>query len=120
VTEDASRLKSKLGYTDRHKLDEYLTAVRELEQRIQQVEKFAASQPDIAKPTGIPKQYEQHLRLMYDMMALAFQSDSTRVATFITAHDGDDRPYPFIDVSEGHHTLSHHQNDQAKKEKSRR
>ena len=61
--------------------------------------------------------YEQHLRLMYDMMALAFQSDTTRIATFITAHDGDDRPYPFIGVSDGHHTLSHHQNDQAKKEK---
>ena len=117
VTEDASRLKSKLRYTDRHKLDEYLTAVRELEQRIQQAEKFVASQPDFVKPTGIPKQYEQHLGLMYDMMALAFQSDSTRVATFITAHDGDDRPYPFIGVSDGHHTLSHHQNDQAKKEK---
>ena len=117
VTEDASRLKSRLGYTDRHKLDEYLTAVRELEQRIQQAEKFVASQPDFVKPTGIPKQYEQHLGLMYDMMALAFQSDSTRVATFITAHDGDDRPYPFIGVSDGHHTLSHHQNDQAKKEK---
>jgi len=117
VTEDASRLKSKLGYTDRHKLDEYLTAVRELEQRIQQAEKFVASQPDFVKPTGIPKQYEQHLGLMYDMMALAFQSDSTRVATFITAHDGDDRPYPFIGVADGHHTLSHHQNDQAKKEK---
>ena len=117
VTEDASRLKSKLGYTDRHKLDEYLTAVRELEQRIQQAEKFVASQPDFVKPTGIPKQYEQHLGLMYDMMALAFQSDSTRVATFITAHDGDDRPYPFICVADGHHTLSHHQNDQAKKEK---
>ena len=117
VTEDASRLRSKLGYTDRHKLDEYLTAVRELEQRIQQAEKFAATQPDFVKPTGIPKQYEQHLRLMYDMMALAFQSDTTRIATFITAHDGDDRPYPFIGVSDGHHTLSHHQNDQAKKEK---
>src|SRR5438309_1797356 len=73
VTEDASRLRSKLGYTDRHKLDEYLTAVRELEQRIQQAEKFAATQPDFVKPTGIPKQYEQHLGLMYDMMALAFQ-----------------------------------------------
>src|SRR3989441_6117390 len=117
VTEDASRLKSKLGYTDRHKLDEYLTAVRELEQRIRQAEKFAAAQPDFARPTGVPKQYEQHLRLMYDLMALAFQSDTTRIATFITAHDGDDRPYPFIGVSDGHHTLSHHQNDAAKKEK---
>ena len=117
VSEDASRLKSKLGYTDRHKLDEYLTAVRELEQRIRQVEKFAATQPDFVKPTGIPKQFEQHLRLMYDMLALAFQSDSTRIATFITAHDGDDRPYPFIGVSDGHHTLSHHQNDPVKKER---
>src|SRR6266700_3968550 len=117
VSEDASRLKAKLGYTDRHKLDEYLTAVRELEQRIQQAERFAASQPDFARPTGIPKQYEEHLKLMYEMMALAFQSDTTRVATFITAHDGDDRPYPFIGVSDGHHTLSHHQNDEAKKEK---
>src|SRR6266542_431532 len=117
VTEDARRLKSRLGYTDRHKLDEYLSAVSELEQRIQQAEKFAASQPDFARPTGVPKQYEQHLRLMYDLMALAFQSDTTRIATFITAHDGDDRPYPFIGVSDGHHTLSHHQNDQEKKEK---
>jgi len=87
VTEDASRLKSRLGYTDRHKLDEYLSAVRELEQRIQQAEKFAASQPDFSRPTGVPKQYEEHLKLMYDMMALAFQNDTTRVVTFITAHD---------------------------------
>jgi hypothetical protein len=117
VSEDASRLKSKLGYTDRLKLDEYLAGVRELEKRIQQAEQFAATQPDFLQPTGIPKQYEQHLRLMYDMMALAFQSDTTRIATFITAHDGDDRPYPLIGVPEGHHTLSHHENDQAKKEK---
>src|SRR5690242_982685 len=86
VTEDASRLKSKLGHTDRHKLDEYLTAVRELEQRIQQAEKFAASQPDFTRPTGVPRQYEEHLKLMYDMMALAFQSDSTRVAKIGRAH----------------------------------
>jgi hypothetical protein len=117
VTEDAGRLKAKLGYTDQHKLDEYLTAVRELEQRIRQAEKFAATQPDFVRPTGIPKQYEDQLKLMYDLMALAFQSDTTRIATFITAHDGDDRPYPFIGVSDGHHTLSHHQNDPVKKEK---
>lgn len=117
VSEDARRLKARLGYTDRHKLDEYLTAVRELEQRIHQTEKFAATQPDFVRPTGVPRQYEEHLGLMYDLMALAFQSDTTRVATFITAHDGDDRPYPFIGVPDGHHTLSHHQNDPAKKEK---
>jgi Protein of unknown function (DUF1552) len=117
VFEDAGSLKLKLGYTDRHKLDEYLTAVREIEQRIQQAEAFAARELDFVKPTGIPQQYDQHLQLMYDMVALAFQTDTTRIATFITAHDGDDRPYPFIGVSQGHHTLSHHQNDQAKKEK---
>src|SRR5262245_26213824 len=117
VSEDAQALKLKLGYTDRHKLDEYLTAVREVEQRIQQAEAFAAKELDFAKPTGIPQQYQQHLRLMYDMMALAFQTDTTRIATFITAHDGNDRPYPFIGVPEGHHTVSHHQNDQAKKGK---
>ncbi len=117
VSDDTSSLKSKLGYTDRRKLDEYLTAVRELEIRIEQAEKFAAAQPDFARPTGIPKEFQQHARLMYDLMAIAFQTDTTRVATFITRHDGDNNPYPLIGVSEGHHDLSHHGGDEAKKEK---
>jgi len=117
VAEDTSRLKGKLGQTDRRKLDEYLTSIREIELRIEQAEKFAASQPDIAKPTGIPKEYQQHARLMYDLMAMAFQTDTTRIATFITRHDGNNSPYPTIGVSEGHHDLSHHGNDAAKKEK---
>jgi hypothetical protein len=115
--EDAHRLKAKLGQTDRRKLDEYLTAVRELEERIERQEKFAATLPDYQKPAGIPRDYEQHARLMYDLLALAFQSDATRVATFIMAHDGSNRPYPFIGVNEGHHDLSHHGNDEAKKQK---
>jgi hypothetical protein len=117
VLEDANRLKANLGYTDRRKLDEYLTAVRELEMRIERSEKFAASLPDYTKPTGIPKDYEHHLRLMYDLLALAFQTDTTRVSTFIVAHDGSNRPYSFIGVPEGHHDLSHHGGDEAKKEK---
>src|SRR4051812_8087578 len=117
VLEDANRLKSNLGYTDRRKLDEYMTAVRELEQRIQQAQKYASVLPDYNKPTGIPKDYEQHIRLMYDLLTLAFQTDSTRIASFIMAHDGSNRSYPFIGVSDGHHDLSHHGNDQAKKEK---
>jgi DNA-binding Lrp family transcriptional regulator len=117
VADDTSSLRSKLGYTDRRKLDEYLTAVRELEVRIEQAEKFAASQPEIAKPTGVPKEYIQHARLMYDLMAIAFQTDTTRVSTFITRHDGDNNPYPTIGVSEGHHDLSHHGNDEEKKVK---
>ncbi len=118
VMEDANRLRVGLGYTDRRKLDEYLTAVRDLELRIEQAEKFAAAFPDYAKPSaGIPKDYEQHVRLMFDLLTLAFQTDTTRVSSFILAHDGSNRPYPFIQVSEGHHDLSHHGNDAAKKEK---
>jgi len=117
VLEDANRLKANLGYTDRRKLDEYMTAVRELEQRIQQAEKYASVLPDYNKPVGIPKDYEQHIRLMYDLLTLSFQTDSTRIASFIMAHDGSNRPYPFIGVSDGHHDLSHHGNDEAKKQK---
>jgi hypothetical protein len=117
VLEDANTLKTKLGYTDRRKLDEYLTAVRELEVRIEQSEKFASSQPDYAKPTGIPGEYENHVKLMYDLMAVAFQTDTTRVSTFIIAHDGSNRPYPSIGVSEGHHDLSHHGGNEEKKQK---
>lgn len=117
VQEDAQRLRSNLGYTDQRKLDEYLTAVRELEQRIEQAEQFKAVLPDISKPTGIPETYAQHLRLMFDLQALAFQTDTTRLSSFILAHDGSNRPYPWIGVSDGHHDLSHHGNDEAKKTK---
>jgi hypothetical protein len=115
--EDARRLKSDLGYTDRRKLDEYLTAVRELEQRIERANSFAAEMPDYQRPTGIPRSYEEHLRLQYDLLALAFQTDSTRIATYIMAHDGSNRQYPFIGVRDGHHDLSHHGGDEEKKAK---
>ncbi len=117
VQEDAQRLRANLGYTDQRKLDEYLTAVRELELRIEQSEKFQAALPDVSKPTGIPETYERHLRLLFDLQALAFQTDTTRISSFILAHDGSNRPYPWIGVSEGHHDLSHHGNDEAKKAK---
>src|SRR6266852_8695903 len=118
VLEDANRMKAGLGATDRRKLDEYLTAVRELELRIEQSEKFAATQPNFAKPkAGIPKDYEEHVRLMFDLLALAFQTDTTRVSSFILAHDGSNRPYPFIQVAEGQHDLSQHSNDETKKQK---
>lgn len=117
VMEDANRLKSNLGATDRRKLDEYMTAVREMETRIQKAEQFATVLPSQSKPTGIPDNYEAHIRLMYDLMALAFQTDSTRVSTFLVAHDGSNRPYRFIDVPEGHHDLSHHGGNEEKKKK---
>jgi hypothetical protein len=117
VQEDARRLRSGLGYTDQRKLDEYLTAVRELEVRVEQAEKFQAALPDVSKPSGIPDSYERHLRLLFDLLVLAFQTDTTRISSFILAHDGSNRPYPWIGVSEGHHDLSHHGNDEEKKAK---
>lgn len=117
VLEDANRLKSKLGKTDQRKLDEYMSAVRDLEKRIEQANKFAANLPDYRKPVGIPQEYENHIRLMYDLMAVAFQTDTTRISTFLVAHDGSNRAYPQIGISDGHHDLSHHGNDPVKKSK---
>ena len=117
VAEDANRLKRKLGHADQRKLDEYLTSVRDVELRIEHSERFAATFPDYAKPDGIPADNEQHLRLLFDMLALAFQTDTTRIATFLIAHDGSNRPYPAIGVADGHHDLSHHGGDEAKKQK---
>ncbi|MBM3881359.1 MAG: DUF1552 domain-containing protein [Verrucomicrobia bacterium] len=117
VGADARRLRGRLGATDRRKLDEYLAAVRDVEQRIERSGQFQAALPDYAQPSGIPDGYADHLRLMFDLIALAFQTDTTRVATFILAHDGSNRPYPFLGVGEGHHDLSHHGNDAAKQEK---
>lgn len=117
VMEDARRLHHRLGANDRRKLDEYMTAVRELELRTQRVGETGLAPVDYARPDGIPQSYEAHIRLMFDLLALAFQTDSTRVATFIMAHDGSNRPYPFIGVSEGHHDISHHGNDEEKKKK---
>lgn len=117
VLEDTRRLQSSLGANDRHKLDEYLTSVRELEERIANAGKFQETLPDKQQPTGIPASYEHHLRLMFDLLALAFQTDNTRIATFILAHDGSNRPYPFLGISEGHHDLSHHQRQEDKLKK---
>jgi len=117
VMEDARQLESKLGRTDRRKLDEYLSSVRDLERRIEGAERLSAELPPDAFPKGTPPDYQTHIRLMYDLMLLAFQTDTTRIATFIVAHDGSNRPYPFIGVNDGHHDLSHHGHDEEKKKK---
>lgn len=120
VLDDAKQLQKNLGYTDRRKLDEYLTAVRELETRIQHAEKFAGTLPDTERPTGIPggpDGFEKHLRLMFDLQALAFQTDTTRVSTLLVAYDGNNRSYKSLGFSEGHHELSHHAGDEVKKQK---
>lgn len=115
--EDAKKLKADLGYTDRRKLDEYLTAVRELEQRIERANSFVTTMPDYDRPKGVPRSYEEHLKLQFDLLTLAFQTDTTRISSFIMAHDGSNRQYPFIGVRDGHHDLSHHGGDDEKKSK---
>ncbi len=116
--EDARRLQTTLGHSDRRKLDEYLSAVREVEQRIERAAKGGpAATAIMKKPAGIPESYEEHLRLLADLLVLAFQTDSTRVATCVFANEGSSRSYSFIDVPEGHHDLSHHGNDPTKQAK---
>ncbi|SHI73629.1 Protein of unknown function [Rubritalea squalenifaciens DSM 18772] len=108
VMEDAKRLHHKVSSSDRDKLEEYMTAIRETEQRISRHEKFQNNYPAEQKPNGIPDSYREHIRSMYDLMALAFQTDSTRISTFLLAHDGSNRSFQEIGISEGHHSLSHH------------
>jgi len=116
VADDARRLQGKLGGADRRKLDEYLTGVREIERRIDRGSpKVELGGDKLARPSGIPSDYREHLRLMADLLALAFQADLTRVATFVFANDGSNRSYREIGVSEGHHDLSHHGNDPIRK-----
>jgi hypothetical protein len=120
VREDAGDLRSKLGATDQRKLDEYFSAVRDIEQRIERAEKLPpVKAPDYAKPAAVPAKFEEHIKLMCDLMVLAFQADVTRVCTFVLANEGSNKPYPFIGVPEGHHDLSHHENNPKKKEKIR-
>jgi hypothetical protein len=119
VAEDARGLHAKLGAADKRKLDEYLTGVREVEERLARAEKVEAkgAPKGAARPGGIPKEYRDYLRLMADMLVLAFQADQTRVATFVFANEGSNRPYPMIGVPEGHHDLSHHEGKKAKQER---
>lgn len=112
VLDDARALHRDLGRNDQHKLDEYLTGVREIEKRIQQAERFGPlPDPKAETPSGIPADYQEHIRLMMDMLVLAFQTDSTRISTFMLAHDGSNRSFREIGVNDGHHNLSHHQNN---------
>ena len=110
----ASNFNKRLGKSDQEKLSEYFTSVRELEKRIEREEKNWEKLPDLKFPEGIPENYRAHLRLMFDMMVLAFQSDSTRISSFLLAHDGSNRSFRDIGVPEGHHSLSHHKNDPEK------
>jgi hypothetical protein len=110
VQQDAKAIQKYLGRSDRSKLDEYLTGVREIERQIEKTEAMGLPvDPGVPAPQEKPGSYQEHLRLMLDMMVLAFKTDSTRISTFLMAHDGSNRSFQDIGVSDGHHNLSHHQ-----------
>ena len=118
VSEDARKLQGDLGPSDRRKLDDYLTSIRQVEI---QLEKAEADQepiePGMEKPYGIPSDFAEHFRLMADMMTIAFQADLTRVMTFLVTREGSSRPYREIGIPDGHHPLTHHQGDPVRMEK---
>jgi hypothetical protein len=118
VLEDAHEMEQRLGSRDQEKMDQYLTGVRELENRIAKAEQLGdVKDPMVLTPAGIPVSYEEHMQLMYDILLLAFQTDSTRVATLLLAHDGSNRSFADIGIPEGHHDLSHHFNNAEKIQK---
>jgi hypothetical protein len=114
---DLKRIQPSLSGADRQKLDEYFTSLRDVEQRVARADQGPREVPELKLPDGVPAELKEHIRLMFDILALAFQTDSTRVATFMLADAGSNRTYPDVDVRDGHHELSHHQNDQGKMEK---
>jgi hypothetical protein len=118
VLEDSRRLRTTLGATDQRKLDEYMASVREVEMRIAAAEKANANSanlsvlaPGFEKPQGIPVNYADHARLMFDLMALAMRADSTRIITLMLAREGSNRAYREIGVPDGHHGITHHRNN---------
>ncbi|MDB4538104.1 DUF1552 domain-containing protein [Akkermansiaceae bacterium] len=119
VMDDAKSMNNQLGRNDRNKLDEYLTGVREIERRIEKAESFGPPpNPGVAAPEeGVPREYQEHMRLLFDMMLLAFKTDQTRISSFLLAHDGSNRSFSNLGVNEGHHGLSHHRNAQDKMDK---
>ncbi|WP_437187205.1 DUF1552 domain-containing protein [Planctomicrobium sp. SH668] len=111
VADDAKRINQSLGMNDRRKVDEYFTSVREVEKRIEQSTLAPEEIPPYPFQPGAPKDFAEHVRQMYDLMALAYQTDTTRVITLMLANSGSGRAYQELGVSEGHHQISHHQND---------
>ena len=118
VTDRVNQLQRKLGASDNRKVSDYLESLRDVERRIQKAEEQSSKQlPDVSQPAGIPENFEDHVRLLYDLQLLAFQSDLTRVTTFMYGREQTGRPYPQIGVPEPHHPTTHHQNDPVKMDK---
>ncbi len=114
VADDASQLSKRLGASDKHKMDEYFTSVREIEQRIDRAGKKLPDAPKMDLPEGVPSDFAMHVKLMYDLMLVAFQTDTTRISTLMLANSGSNRKYMELGVAEGHHQISHHQNEKDK------
>lgn len=118
VTEDTKKLQRELGPTDKRKLDEYLSSIREIERQIAKAEKDNSQvNPGMDKPYGVPADFAEHFKLMTDMMTVAMQADLSRVYTFLVTREGTSRPYREIGIADGHHPLTHHRNDPAMLEK---
>ena len=119
VLGDAKKLQGELGSSDRRKLDEYLYAIRDIETRIQRSENHPARlvPPVAVPPSSVPENYSEHTRLMFDLMTVAFQTDSTRIVTFLMAIEQSNRAYREIGIADSHHGLTHHGGDKEKIEK---
>ncbi len=123
VLQDAEQWKHQLGRSDSQKVDEYMSGIRDIEQRIQRMENFPSGKladfqaTDQSMPDAIPQDYAEHIDVMLELLALAFQTDTTRVATLLMAHDGSNRAFPQIGIQEGHHYLTHQQEKEEAREK---
>jgi hypothetical protein len=115
VTARVRQLQQTLGRPDNTKVNDYLESLRDVERRIQKAEEQSAKEgPHVDQPDGVPGEFEPHVQLLYDLQLLAYQSDLTRVITFMYGREQGGRPYPQIGVPEPHHSLTHHQNDPEK------
>jgi hypothetical protein len=115
VTDRVRQLQQTLGPVDNAKVNDYLESLRDVERRIQKAEEQSAREvPDVDRPAGIPDGFDPHVKLLYDLQLLAYQSDLTRVITFMYGREQTARPYPQVGVPEPHHQLTHHQNDPMK------
>src|SRR5665213_1542923 len=118
VLDDSRRLNARLGKSDQQKLDQFTSSIREIEKRVETArsQNLVMKKPDMPRPEGIPEKLSEHMDLMYDLLALSFRMDVTRVGTYMIARDGSDRTFPELDIPEGHHSLSHHGRDEKKLE----
>jgi hypothetical protein len=115
VSDRVNQLQRQLGASDNRKMNDYLASLRDVERRIQKAEEQSSKElPDVPQPAGIPEKFEDQVRLLYDLQLLAYQSDLTRVITFMYGREQTARPYPQIGVPEGHHPVTHHQGNPEK------